>query len=263
MTKKNSNTRLIEHHFADLIVDQSQIPTQEFLQAITPAGSLSPLDAFMVYRGDYEARLTEALKNKYEGVYLIAGDDLFNTLAAIFLTDEKSSVKDLGEFGNAFPDWLTHSAPLHPDMKFLNQVAIVDLIFHQLFHCPSPTITRIDNNDASKIFLHNGKHIIQYDFTFPALSLWHHRYDEELPVDFNWSLKESIIFSKNVHNQIDTFLLSTHSLKEFWNYFSKDHSLLESLEYSSNQPTFQSSEFIPPYTDLMAWLSRHQLLRSI
>ncbi len=123
--------------------------------------------------------------------------------------------------------------------------------------------TRVDTDDASKIFLHNGKHIIQYDFTFPALSLWHHRYDEELPDDFNWNLKESIIFSKNVHNQIDTFMITSHSLKNFWNYFSSDHSLLESLEYSSNQPNFDSSIFIPQYTDLLAWLSRHQLLRSI
>lgn len=257
------NNRKIESYFASIIVDQIESPSEDFLSAIIPAGQLSPLDALMVYRGDYEARLTEALQNRYEGVTLIAGDELFHDLARLYLSEEKSNVKDLKDFGYTFSNWLQHSAPLHPEMNYLYQIATIDNMFHHLFHISAPAGQKTNTDNAEKIFLDIGSHIQHAVFSLPAFTLWQHRHQDILPDDFDWEQNEAIILIKNSNNQIDAFSYSNKSLGDFWQYLAGNHSLLESLKLTSEQEYFDQNSFIPEYSNLLAWLTRHQLLRSI
>lgn len=259
---KNNFTRATEKYFANIIIDQTESPSEQFLQSITPAGNLNALEALMVYRGDYEARLTEALQYKYDGVFLLAGNDLFQDLARLYLSVEKSSFKDLKDFGDTFPKWLKDQAPLHPEMTYLYQIALIDQMFHHLFHIEAPTPINLLTDNAKTIYLNLGEHIQHADFTLPALTLWQHRNEEQLPEKFNWEKHEYTILIKNHHNQIDSFIIETEDLKNFWFNFCHPHSLLEALELTCAQRNFDQDRFIPQYTELLAWLTRHQLLRS-
>lgn len=254
--------RATENYFANIIIDQTESPSEQFLQSITPAGNLNALEALMVYRGDYEARLTEALQNKYDGVFLLAGNDLFQDLARLYLSVEKSSYKDLKDFGDTFPKWLKESAPLHPEMHYLYQIATIDQMFHHLFHIQAPTSCELVTENAKTIFLNLGEHIQHTGFTLPALTLWQHRNEEQLPSQFDWDKNEYTIIIKNHLNQIDSFIIDNDDLKVFWLNFCQPHSLLDALELTCAQKDFDQDRFIPKYTEILAWLTRHQLLRS-
>lgn len=190
--------RYLEKQFVEHIIYQEE-DNPLFLAEIIGAGQLSPKAALDIYRGDYNARLEEALQNKFEGVYLIAGPELFSDLAQLFLTIKKSTDPDLQKFGEEFPLWLKNSAPLNEGMSFLSEVAKVDLAFHHLFHL-NPLTYKEDYSltlDPAMITLNSQAPLLLIQTEDSGHSAWSYRDEDELPADFKWGEEEFLMIFKD------------------------------------------------------------------
>src|SRR4051812_17487252 len=76
------------------------------LANIKPAGSLSNLEALNVYRGDYTARMLEALGKNYEATWVLLGDEEFMDAATRYIKLNPSTYTNLTTYGESFPNFL-------------------------------------------------------------------------------------------------------------------------------------------------------------
>lgn len=256
--------RRLEKLFVEHIISQDKQDNEDpiFLAEIIGAGTLSPKEALDVYRGDYNARLSEALQNKFEGVSLIAGDELFQDLAQLFLNVKQSRDPDLQQFGEEFPEWLKNSAPLNEKMKFLSEVAKVDLAFHHLFHL-APLVVQsnysLDLNPAV-IVLNPQAPIILLEVAESGYSLWSNRHEDELPKSFKWEELEYVMVFKNHQKKIMSLRLEYHlyhlilelkegkTLEEAFLNFAEKTNLQDNSnqlqDYRAIMNFFQESQFL-------------------
>lgn len=254
--KRNLEKKFVEH----IILQEEDDPL--FLAEIVGAGTLSPKEALDVYRGDYNARLSEALQNKFEGVFLIAGEELFRDLAQLFLNVKQSHDPDLQKFGEEFPQWLKNSAPLNDQMRFLSEVAKVDLAFHHLFHL-RPIVSQSNYSlelNPAFITLSSEAPLILIEVSESGYSLWNNRFEDELPKDFIWDELEYLMIFKDHHKKIMSLKLDDHlyhlvldlkkgkTLEEaFLNFAEKSNLQNDSsflLEYQTIMKIFQESQFL-------------------
>ncbi len=94
---------------------------------------LSSSRALDVYREDYQARLSDALKNTFRSVHAILGDEEFYRLARSYMNVFPSTFSDLDDYGDQMDDFLSgHS--LEEDFPFLSQLAHFERMFRIIFH---------------------------------------------------------------------------------------------------------------------------------
>lgn len=106
-----------------------------FKEHITPGGTLTQEAAINVYRGDYYARLSEAIGERYESVWFVLGDEDFLQLAREFIESNPSGVRDLGSYAEEFPQYLK-ACSHHDEFPFLSDLAFFEQNFWRLFHSP-------------------------------------------------------------------------------------------------------------------------------
>jgi hypothetical protein len=103
------------------------------LSYIKDGPKLSGMRALEVYQEDYQARLTEALKNTYAAIYSIIGEEDFQRLSLDYIKSYPSESCDLDDYGNNFNFFLTtHS--LSDDYLFLSELAHFEWNFREVFH---------------------------------------------------------------------------------------------------------------------------------
>lgn len=252
--------RKIERLFVEHIIHQD-MDDSSLLDEIIGAGDLTAAEALAIYRGDYNARLEEALQNKYEGVYLIAGDELFSSLAQLFLNSITSKESDLQKFGDEFPAWLKTSAPLNEGMSFLPEIAKIDLAFNHLFHLdPIIDQSSLLSPDPSLIYLNLSAPLILVHAQDSSFSLWCHRYDEELPPGFNWGRDEFILLFKNRDRKI-LFQNLDQSFYHFMQDLKNGHSLFQAFSHLSKFIDLsENSSDIIRYQELVSLLQNAHFL---
>lgn len=91
---------------------------------LNPQGSASGEERLSVYANGYAARMTEALKEVYEAVHLVLGEDPFHRAAARYASGFPSLEYNLSLAGRHFPlflaaDGLTSKLPFLPDLAGL------------------------------------------------------------------------------------------------------------------------------------------------
>lgn len=99
---------------------------------IRPVGTLTPLGVINVYRGDYDARMMEALGKSFETTWLLMGDEDFFEAGKSYIKNNPSHVKNLSAYGDSFPDFL---ATLDLDEDIV-RMAQYERAFWRLFHTP-------------------------------------------------------------------------------------------------------------------------------
>ena len=78
----------------------------ELHSQIRPVGTLSSQGVMNVYRGDYDARMLEALGKSFETTWLLMGDDDFFKAGKSFIKSHPSNVRNLSAYGDQFPEFL-------------------------------------------------------------------------------------------------------------------------------------------------------------
>ena len=256
-----TKNRRPEENFVAHIINQ-ELDDNDFLHEIIPAGKLSSLEALNLYRGDYNARLEEALQNKYEAVYLIAGEELFSDLAQIFLNTHKSTDPDLQKFGDEFPNWLETTAPLNDSMSFLSEVAKIDLTFHKIFHMDRLEKQQQLQPTPENIYLKSNSPLILVQVSSSGYSVWSLRHETELPSDFEWNKEEHLLIYKTSQRTIHSIVLEP-PIFNFINKMVQGRSLLSALNDLGQEVTLDSeSNYFKMYQMLMEIFQANNFLEN-
>jgi len=118
--------------FVDMVKNQTA-PSEELLSHIIDSPKLSAIRAIEVYQEDYLARLTEALKNTYRGIYSLIGEEDFIQLAQGYIASVPSLSSDLDDYGDKFSEFCSQHS-LCNDYNFLSSLAQFEWEFRLLFH---------------------------------------------------------------------------------------------------------------------------------
>jgi hypothetical protein len=106
--------------------------SSELHSQIRPVGTLSSEGLINVYRGDYDARMMEAIGKSFETTWLLMGDDDFFEAGKSFIKSHPSDVRNLSAYGDQFPEFLS-SLALDEDIV---RMAQYERAFWKLFHTP-------------------------------------------------------------------------------------------------------------------------------
>lgn len=100
---------------------------------IIPGGSLSIEQSIDVYRGDYVARLSEAIGESFESIWFVLGDEDFFKLSHDYIKNNPSQVRDLGSYGTNLPEYIV-STSYQEEFPFLSELARYEQTFWRFFH---------------------------------------------------------------------------------------------------------------------------------
>lgn len=165
---------------------------------IIAGGKLNSTQAIQVYQQAYIARLTDAIGDSHERVWMFLGDELFFEVCREYIKKYKSNTWDLGNVGKNFHFFLKENPPLD-NTDYLYDLALVDWNLHTCFHMqqenpPSAEeIVKLENlSDFSILF--NNSFILQSS-EFQVYKLWNAIVDQNFE-DSDWLGKENLIFFK-------------------------------------------------------------------
>jgi len=213
--------------FLNSIQDDQNIELQSLIK---PAGTLSAAQAIQVYRGDYKARLSEAIGELYESIWYVLGDEEFFSVAKEYIESHPSSVKELGSYAKDFPIYLkTH--PLSEDFPFLSQLAEFEQIFWKFFH-------QAETQIYDPFIDIEAKDLGASTFSFPEqcrLFSWPWSIDKifearsgESDQELDWDQPSSCMLVK-LNQRISVFKLTHHQYRTLCNICNGD-SIESSLE---------------------------------
>lgn len=149
------NQKKFNDLFTNAIRNNKNYP-ENLISKIKDGPKLSAKRAFEVYQEDYQARLSEALKNTYQAIHNIIGDEDFYNLSQDYINIYPSSYSDLDDYGNYLFEFLkTH--PINNEYIFLSELAHFEWMFKEIFHQPqklglSPSELLIEMSVSSNKF---------------------------------------------------------------------------------------------------------------
>jgi hypothetical protein len=162
--------------FQDLFVDK--IPSNKdlniILEDITPVGKLSTQGCLNTYHKDYIARLTEALGEFFESIWMVLGDEDFFSVAKSYILKTPSTSYDLGQYGKSFPQFLAkHNRS--EDFPFLEDLAQLELDFLHVFHLKALAAKVFDEKELANIknmsFIFSSQLILK-ESAYAIVSIW-------------------------------------------------------------------------------------------
>ena len=159
--------------FVETITSKSKLPT-ELLSQIKDGPKLSAIEAIAIYREDYNARLTEALRNTYRAIHFILGDEDFNRLSKAYIAQYPSLSSDLDDYGDNLSLFTFHH-DLIQDYIFLAELAHFEWNYRELFHLePTMGLTaqeliKLLHNENERVQLSNKGRILQYQYKISEL----------------------------------------------------------------------------------------------
>jgi len=175
--------------------------TDELISQIKDGAKLSAAGALEVYREDYEARLTESLRNTYRAIQSLIGDEDFNILSKDYIRSFTSTSPDLDDYGNQLSDFIkTHS--LISDYIFLSELAHFEWNFREIFHLEqSLGLTAQDllgvllQSENELLQMAASARVLQYNFLITSLYAMKDSDTEVEPFDFE--MPQFILMYKN------------------------------------------------------------------
>ncbi len=180
--------------------EDHEAPHNRLVQAITPGGTLSSLDALEVYQRGTIVRLTEALGETYEAVWWVAGDEDFFRLAKMFILSHPSHTYNLSSYGQEFSEFLRQERPF-PSLPFLPELAQFEWMFKNIFHITQhdaisqETIQRIA--EQGNVRFEFGPSVHLFTSPFAVYDIWKLRgacHDGRPPV--NWEHEQHLLLYK-------------------------------------------------------------------
>lgn len=196
---------------------------------------LSAKRALEVYQEDYQARMTEALRNTYAAIHSLIGDEDFFHLAQDYIKKYPSPFSDLDDYGNYLSEFLsTH--PLNIDYIFLSELAHFEWNFKEVFHLNDEKgldaleLQNILQDNSTKVQLIGSAKILNYSFTIDKLySLKEtNENDEE---EFNFEQEQYLLIHKS------GVMVKIHALsKNQWEIMKKFQTPTALLSALQNAP---------------------------
>lgn len=226
MKQKNFN-----QHFVRAISSKESI-SNDLLSQIKDGPKLTAKRALEVYQEDYEARLTEALKNTYRAISVIIGDEDFLILSKEYIKCHPSVSSDLDDYGHLLSHFLkTH--PLTIDYIFLSELAHFEWNVREVFHCEQAIgLSAIElmaalQSDGELVQLDQSARLLDYKYLITSLyTLKDSEIEDKEPFDFEMpqfillykrnSITRTHILSKN-QAEILTKLRSPSTLQNIFN----------------------------------------------
>ncbi len=138
--------------FVNEVIHNDQNPNAELLDQMIPIGNLSAKAVVGVYANDYRYRMLEAMQTNFETVWMVLGDEKFESLILEFIKCHTSSESDLNLYGNKFPEFLSQNSELIEEMPFLVDLAKFEIAFWKMFHRPKPNNVDRNNFNQERIF---------------------------------------------------------------------------------------------------------------
>lgn len=139
---------IIQKTFVENVID-SHLLDEELLNLIIPIGNFKPEKIIEIYATDYKYRMLDALKSNFESVWMVVGDEKFQSLAFDYCKFYPSMEFDLNLYGQHFPKFLSENEIIN-DIPFLHELALFELEFWSTFHSPSIPIN-LQNIDQNQI----------------------------------------------------------------------------------------------------------------
>lgn len=148
--------------------------SEELLTLMKSFSRLPSDRALEVYREDYQARLTDALKNTYRALHAVLGDEDFLLLARDYLKNYPSSYSDLDDYGDKMDD-LLRGHLLCDEYPFLSQLAHFEQMFRKIFHheevkgLPATDLQTVITDESAKLQLVPSAVVLSYDFSIEKI----------------------------------------------------------------------------------------------
>lgn len=168
ITQKHFN-----HLFVETISGQNK-QESDLTSLLKDSQKLSPSRAIAIYQEDYQARLTEALKNTYTLIHFFIGDDYFYQLALEFIQGHVSVYSNLDEYGRELNEFLK-SHPLLKTYPFLSELACFEWDFKNIFHAAhesgldSHALYKVLESETALVELINPVQLASYQFQIQEL----------------------------------------------------------------------------------------------
>lgn len=196
MKQKDFNLQFIE-----AISSGTSNFSNELLSQIKDGDKLSAVSALGVYSEDYQARLTESLRNNYRAILALIGDEDFNILSKDYIRSFNSTSPNLDDYGNQLSDFVKNH-PLINDYIFLSELAHFEWNFREIFHIEqSQGLTAHElmsfllQSDNAFMELVPSAKILQYNFLITSLYALKDSNSEVEPFDFE--IPQFILMYKN------------------------------------------------------------------
>ncbi len=205
---------------------------EELVALIKDSPKIKAHRALEVYQEDYQARMTEALRNTYRAINALIGDEDFFYLAKDYIENYPSPFSDLDEYGNCFSEFLT-AHQLNEDYVFLSELAHFEWNFREVFHqaheigLEATLLAQLLQEDSCKIQLVHSVRVLHYSFLIDKLYALKDETDHN-DEDFDFNQNQYLLIYK------DGVMVKIHSLsKAQWkivNTLEAPHSLLSVLQ---------------------------------
>ncbi|MDO9182324.1 MAG: putative DNA-binding domain-containing protein [Bacteriovorax sp.] len=207
MDQKTFNQKIVNLIRTPNSVDQVEIVSQFRL-----GSKLSPHNALGVYQEDYQARLTEALKNTYRAIHFIIGDDDFFHLASDYIKIYSSNFSNLDNYGNHLSFFLT-THPLSDEYIILPELANFEWLYREVFHLKQDegldgeALKNLLTIDQAFVKMVNSTRVLNYNYMISDLFNLKDKThsDEEAQLDFD--KPQHLLMSKN-GTQVKTYILT-------------------------------------------------------
>ncbi|MDO9599347.1 MAG: DNA-binding domain-containing protein [Azoarcus sp.] len=129
-----------------------------------------------IYHSAYRSRLREALGSVFERTWAYLGDDEFDTLCARHVETERSTRRNLRDYGSAFPALLRRSLPDDPEVA---ELATMDWQLHLAFDAPDTALltpaqlSALNESDweRARLVLHPSVSLATFEWN--VLEVWH------------------------------------------------------------------------------------------
>ena len=204
------------HKFVDLIRNPNSTEEAALTIQIKDGPKLSAAKALAVYQEDYQARLSEALKNTYRAINSLIGDEDFQHLAFGYIKKYSSLSTDLDDYGNHFSLFLINH-PLSDDYIFLSELAHFEWNFREIFHLEQnigvagQQLSEMINSQTTLVQLVNSARVFNYNYLITSLfalkDVDESKNIEEQDVEFDFQHSQYILMLKN-NLMVKTHLLS-------------------------------------------------------
>ena len=105
------------------------------VRAYAVAGGIDPARRLAIYRNNFSAVLTNALRRSYPAVHRLVGDDCFDGTARAFIEDQPPQRANLDDYGAGFAEFLAQFPPVAA-LGYLPEVARIEWAVVHALHAP-------------------------------------------------------------------------------------------------------------------------------
>jgi hypothetical protein len=207
----------------------------ELSDQIRPVGSLTPEGVMDVYRGDYAARMMEALGKSFETTWLLMGDEDFFKAGKAYIKNNPSHVKNLSAYGNSFPEFLS-TLELDEDIV---RMAQYERAFWRLFHTPPKNAGVISPENLENLEFHLGDTLYLSHSNLKLNHLWAVRENPPADMSLDDYMEEEYLALYRTNEKVQVKKLSAIQFEVFTllTIHKKIPAVFEALEHHESPPS--------------------------